>query len=41
MTKGKGQSTRRVALYGSPVNTLSQLQREIGKNPNYLGMLEI
>ena len=31
----------RGALYGSPVNTLSQLQREIGKNPNYRGMLEI
>ena len=31
MAKGKGQSTRLVALYGSPVNTLSQLQREIDK----------
>ena len=32
---------RRVAVYRSTVNTLSQLQREIGKNPNYPGMLEI
>ena len=40
MAKGKGQSTRRVALYGSSVNNLSQLRREFSENQNYLELLE-
>ena len=37
MAKGKGQSTRRVALHGSPVNNLSQLQREVSEIKTILG----